>query len=95
VYSARICRGGTLSSLTHTNFLSGSLVALLTMKIRNVWSHLIRSKKDIHGRRPLRLLIHQRAKMLKYLKRVDRDRYDQILERCALEPGAVEGELVV
>ena len=30
-----------------------------------------------------------------YLKGVDRDRYDAILERVGLEPGAVEGELVV
>ena len=65
------------------------------MKIRGVWSHLVRCKKDIPGRRALRLLIHQRAKMLKYLKGVDRDRYDRILERVALEPESIEGELVV
>ncbi|KAL5533799.1 hypothetical protein ACEPAG_259 [Sanghuangporus baumii] len=70
-------------------------VALLTMKIRNVWKHLMERKKDIHSRRPLRLLVHQRAKMLKYIKRIDRDRYDSILERVGLEPEAVEGELVV
>lgn len=65
------------------------------MKIRGVWDHLMQRKKDIGGRRALRLLIHQRAKMLKYIKRVDRDRYDVILQRLALEPEAVEGELVV
>ncbi|KAL5494821.1 hypothetical protein ACEPAI_283 [Sanghuangporus weigelae] len=70
-------------------------VALLTMKIRNVWKHLMERKKDIPSRRSLRLLVHQRAKMLKYIKRIDRDRYDTILERVGLEPGAVEGELVV
>ena len=52
-------------------------------------------KKDIHGRRSLRMLVHQRAKVLKYIKRSDQDRYDRVLERCALEPGAVEGELVL
>ena len=52
-------------------------------------------KKDISGRRALRMLIHQRAKLLKYIKRVDRDRYDVILQRVALEPEAVEGELIV
>ncbi|THH10392.1 hypothetical protein EW145_g1360 [Phellinidium pouzarii] len=70
-------------------------VALLTMKIRNVWSHLLERKKDLHGRRAVRLLVHQRAKMLKYIKRIDRDRYDRILQRVALEPESVEGELVV
>ena len=52
-------------------------------------------KKDLRGRRSIRLLVHQRQKMLKYIKRLDRDRYDRILERLALEPEAVEGELVV
>lgn len=70
-------------------------VALLTMKIRNIWDHLMESKKDIHSRRALRILVHQRSKQLKYIKRLDRDRYDRVLERCALEPEAVEGELVL
>ena len=65
------------------------------MKIRNIWDHLMEKKKDIHGRRSLRMLVHQRAKVLKYIKRSDQDRYDRVLERCALEPEAVEGELVL
>ena len=65
------------------------------MKIRNVWDHLMQRKKDISGRRALRMLVHQRAKLLKYIKRVDRDRYDVILQRVALEPEAVEGELII
>lgn len=69
--------------------------AILTMRIRNVWDHLMRSKRDIAGRRSLRSLIHQRAKVLKYLKRLDQDRYEAVLERLGIEPGAIEGELVV
>ncbi|KAI0931189.1 hypothetical protein AcW1_001340 [Taiwanofungus camphoratus] len=69
--------------------------ALLTMRIRALWGHLSKFKKDISNRRSLRRLVHQRAKVLRYLKRVDRDRYDRILERLALEPQSVEGELVV
>ena len=65
------------------------------MKIRNVWSHLMQRKKDIAGRRSLRLLVHQRAKMLKYIKKIDPGRYERVLERCALERESVEGELVV
>lgn len=69
--------------------------ALLTYKIRNLWTHLIKFKRDVGNRRGLRKLVHQRAKILKYLKRLDRDRYDTLLERLALEPESVEGELVV
>ncbi|EPQ60025.1 mitochondrial ribosomal protein S15 [Gloeophyllum trabeum ATCC 11539] len=69
--------------------------ALLTMKIRNLWSHLTKYKRDVGNRRWLRKLVHQRAKILKYLKRLDRDRYEALLPRLALEPGSVEGELVV
>lgn len=71
------------------------LAALLTLQIRNVWDHLRAFKRDVSNRRSLRRLVHQRAKLLKYLKRTDRDRYERILERLGLEPGAVEGELVV
>lgn len=53
------------------------------------------SKKDIAGRRSLRTLVHQRAKVLKYLKRLDQDRYEAVLDRLGLEPGAVEGELTI
>ncbi|KAF8899295.1 hypothetical protein BD779DRAFT_1666988 [Infundibulicybe gibba] len=69
--------------------------ALLTYKIRNLWTHLTNFKRDIGNRRGLRHLVHQRAKVLKYLKRLDRDRYETVLERLALEPESVEGELVV
>lgn len=69
--------------------------ALLTMQIRGLWDHLSRCKKDISNRRSLRILVHKRAKMLRYLKRVDADRYDRVLERLGLDPEAVEGELNV
>ncbi|RPD64721.1 S15/NS1 RNA-binding domain-containing protein [Lentinus tigrinus ALCF2SS1-6] len=69
--------------------------ALATMRIRNLWDHLSRCKKDIANRRSLRQLVHKRAKILRYLKSVDEDRYDSILERLGLERSAVEGELVV
>ena len=71
------------------------LAALLTIQVRNVWNHLREFKRDVANRRSLRRLVHQRAKLLKYLKRADRDRYERVLERLGLEPGAVEGELVI
>ncbi|KAH7915754.1 hypothetical protein BJ138DRAFT_1176356 [Hygrophoropsis aurantiaca] len=69
--------------------------ALLTMQIRNLWSHLTTFRKDIDNRRGLRRLVHQRAKILKYLKRLNRDRYEALLPRLGLEASSVEGELVV
>ncbi|KIP04168.1 hypothetical protein PHLGIDRAFT_31496 [Phlebiopsis gigantea 11061_1 CR5-6] len=69
--------------------------AILTMRIRNVWDHLMKSRKDVASRRSLRTLVHQRQKILKYLKRLDRDRYDICLERLGLEPAAVEDQLIV
>ncbi|KAI8981318.1 S15/NS1 RNA-binding domain-containing protein [Trametes punicea] len=69
--------------------------ALATYRIRNLWDHLSRCKKDIANRRSLRRLVHKRAKILRYLKRVDEDRYDRVLERLGLERSAVEGELLV
>ena len=70
------------------------LAALLTLQIHNVWNHLREFKRDISNRRSLRRLVHQRAKLLKYLKRTDRDRYEHVLKWLGLEPGAVEGALV-
>ncbi|KAK1235849.1 hypothetical protein PQX77_000915 [Marasmius sp. AFHP31] len=69
--------------------------AILTYRIRNLWNHLTKFKRDVGNRRGLRQLVHHRAKVLKYLKRTNRDRYDILLERLGLEPESVEGELVV
>lgn len=77
------------------SLLNIPLAALLTYKIRKLWSHLLSFKRDVGNRRALRQLIHDRAKLLRYLKRQDRDRYETILDRLALDPEAVEGELVV
>ena len=69
--------------------------ALLTMQLRDMWDHIMRNPKDVSNRRSLRRLVHKRAKMLRYLKEVDEDRYDRVLERLGLERSSVEGELNV
>ncbi|KAG6335459.1 hypothetical protein ID866_3633 [Astraeus odoratus] len=69
--------------------------AILTLKIRNLWAHLLKFRMDIDNRRALRQMVHQRAKILKYLKRKDRDRYEAILPQLGLDTGSVEGELVI
>ncbi|TCD62197.1 hypothetical protein EIP91_007230 [Steccherinum ochraceum] len=69
--------------------------AILTYRIRNVWNHLSKNRKDVMTRRNLRQLVHQRAKILKYLKRLDRDRHAAVLGRLGLEAESVDGELLV
>ncbi|KII94305.1 hypothetical protein PLICRDRAFT_50284 [Plicaturopsis crispa FD-325 SS-3] len=69
--------------------------AILTMRIHNLWNHLRTNKRDIGNRRGLRMLVHQRAKILRYLRKYNRRRYDELLPRLGLEPAAVEGELPV
>jgi small subunit ribosomal protein S15 len=65
------------------------------MKIRKLWSHLLSNKRDVGNRLSLRKLVHQRAKLLKYLKNISPDRYEILLPRIGIEAEAVEGELVV
>jgi small subunit ribosomal protein S15 len=41
------------------------------------------------------ILTHKRAKLLKYLKRNDSERYVSLLSRVGINRRAVEGEIVV
>ncbi|CAO3607327.1 unnamed protein product [Cunninghamella echinulata] len=69
--------------------------AILTVRIHNLYSHLQHHKKDKHNYRQLRLMVHQRAKLLKYLKSKDATRYHACLDGLGLEPRAVEGEITL
>ncbi|KAI6012020.1 hypothetical protein EDC04DRAFT_2761967 [Pisolithus marmoratus] len=69
--------------------------AILTLKIRNLWEHLLKFRMDVDNRRALRRMVHQRAKVLKYLKQKDLDRHEAVLPRLGLEPGSLEGEILV
>ncbi|KZT52891.1 S15/NS1 RNA-binding domain-containing protein [Calocera cornea HHB12733] len=69
--------------------------AILTVRIRNMWKHLTTHKKDIHNRRSLKSMVHERAKILKYLERLDPARFDDLLPRLGLDPVAVQGEIIV
>ena len=85
----------TIKTSCNLTFFIYLTAAILTYRIRNLWNHLTKYKRDVGNRRGLRQLVHHRAKVLKYLKRTNRDRYDTVLERLGLEPESVEGELVV
>ncbi|KAF7338164.1 hypothetical protein MVEN_02041300 [Mycena venus] len=69
--------------------------AILTYRIRKLYAHLKRCKHDLQNKLSLRKLVHQRAKVLKYLKRTARVRYDTLMQQLCIEPDAVEGELIV
>ncbi|KAF8965349.1 hypothetical protein BGZ46_000610 [Entomortierella lignicola] len=69
--------------------------AVMTVRILNLNEHVINNKKDKHNYRRLRILIHQRQKILKYLKKLDPARYHACLDRLGLDPRAVEDEIVI
>ncbi|KAI7826965.1 hypothetical protein BC939DRAFT_395290, partial [Gamsiella multidivaricata] len=69
--------------------------AVMTVRIQNLNNHVINNKKDKHNYRRLRMLIHQRQTVLKYLKKTDPERYHACLDRLGLEPRAIEDEIVV
>lgn len=59
-------------------------VALLTERIQNLTQHFKQHKKDNHSRRGLLLLVSQRKRLLKYLKRTDHQRYTSLIQRVGL-----------
>lgn len=69
--------------------------AIMTSRIHSLLSHLVSQPRDIHNRRPLQSLIQQRAKVLKYLRSIDVQRYENILPRIGVEARSVEGEVIV
>ena len=59
-------------------------VALLTSRIRSLTEHAKQNKKDNHSRRGLVMLVSQRKKLLKYLRRTSPDSYLTITEELAI-----------
>jgi small subunit ribosomal protein S15 len=59
-------------------------IALITERISYLTEHFKVHKKDHHSRRGLLKLVAQRRKLLNYLKKIDKDRYNKILETLNL-----------
>jgi small subunit ribosomal protein S15 len=59
-------------------------IALLTERIKELTKHFEVHKKDNHSRRGLLKLVAKRRKLLNYLKRADREQYNQIVDRLGL-----------
>ena len=59
-------------------------VVLLTRRITDLTEHFKDHKHDHHSRRGLLLLVGQRRRMLKYLAKVDIERYRSLIKRLGL-----------
>ncbi|MCL6229972.1 MULTISPECIES: 30S ribosomal protein S15 [Bartonella] len=59
-------------------------VAVLSERISNLTNHFKSHKKDNHSRRGLLKMVSQRRRLLDYLKGVDQDRYQKLIERLGL-----------
>lgn len=73
-------------------------IAILTAKIRAVADFLdTRGTMDKANKRNLRLLVHRRAKLLKYLRRKDRGgpRWQHLVEKLGLVEGTWKGEITL
>ncbi|KAH8175397.1 ribosomal protein s15 domain-containing protein [Sarocladium implicatum] len=74
-------------------------IAILTAKIRSLGQALQghRAHKDKHNTRNLRLLVHRRQKLLKYMEKKERgsERWTHMLEKLGLTPATWKGEITV
>ncbi|MEA2101976.1 MAG: 30S ribosomal protein S15 [Thermodesulfobacteriota bacterium] len=55
-------------------------IAILTKRINDLTEHFKVHKKDHHSRRGLLMLVGQRRRLLKYVKKQDVDRYRRLLK---------------
>jgi small subunit ribosomal protein S15 len=59
-------------------------IAILTARINELTEHFKTHKKDHASRRGLLKLVGKRNSLLKYLTRVDRARYQKLIQRLGL-----------
>lgn len=59
-------------------------IAILSTRINYLTEHFKTHKKDHHSRRGLLKLVSQRRKLLDYLKKSDKGRYEKIIGRLEI-----------
>ena len=59
-------------------------IALLSMQIDKLASHLKEHKKDVHSRRGLLSMVAKRRRLLSYLQKRDEDRYKKLTKDLKL-----------
>jgi ribosomal protein S15 len=70
-------------------------IAVLTTKILNLSRHLEGTRKDRMNKRNLRILVHKRQKLLRYLRRKERGgpRWQNLIESLGLSDASWKGEI--
>ena len=58
--------------------------ALMTDKINHLSEHLKVHKKDFSSRRGLLKMVAQRARLLKYLEKTDKERYQGLIKKLGI-----------
>jgi small subunit ribosomal protein S15 len=59
-------------------------VAILTERIANLTEHFKTHAKDNHSRRGLLVLVNKRRSLLDYLKKIDTQRYTDLITKLGL-----------
>ena len=59
-------------------------IALLTSRIRYLTDYAKENKKDNHSRRGLVMLVSQRKKLLKYLRRINAESYLKLTQELSI-----------
>ena len=59
-------------------------IALLSQRINELTEHFKIHKKDNHSRRGLLMMVQQRRSLLNYLKKIDIQRYHEVVGRLGL-----------
>ena len=60
-------------------------IALLSMQIDKLVSHLKEHKKDVHSRRGLLSMVAKRRRLLSYLQKRDEERYKILIKDLKLD----------
>lgn len=59
-------------------------IVLLTKRIEKLSKHFATHKKDLLTRKNFLQLIGQRRRLLKYLKKIDKERYEKLVKELGL-----------
>ena len=59
-------------------------VAILTTRINNLAPHFKDNHKDNHSRRGLLMMVNKRRTLLAYLKKIDVERYNALIQKLGL-----------
>ena len=59
-------------------------VAILSERIANLTEHFKTHKKDHGSRRGLLMLVSKRRRLLDYLKKIDSDRYREVISKLGI-----------